>query len=136
MRLSVTGRGLKLLLMVALIGTVGWVIYQLQYRPVQLVGVNRLVLQGWDRNATHTNTVVITETTEISELIGVLRLETKDPCACLHLHTVRFEMPGEVATASICDHCFDLVRDGKVVSYTMPSRFWKRVDERTGPVVP
>lgn len=122
-----------LLLLVFLFGVVGLILYRLQYQTVQMGGVNRLVLQSWFSDASHTNTVIVAEPAEVADFLSVLRLKTKEPCACKHFYRVSFEMGSEIATASVCDHCFDLFRSNTVENYAMSPRLWKRINERLKP---
>jgi hypothetical protein len=124
---------LLLLLLLLLFGAGALMWCQLRYQTVQMVGVNRLVLQSWSSDASHTNTVIVTEAADIAGFLALLRLKTKEPCACIHLYKVRFEMAAETAVGSMCDHCFDLVRSNKVANYAMSPHLWKMISERVNP---
>jgi hypothetical protein len=133
-----SGAKLKLLplLLVLLVVGVSLAIHRLHYRPIQLVGVKRLVLQTWDDDKTLTNSVVVDDAAGIAEILSTLRLRKVDPCPCIHRLEVKFEMEDEMARASICDHCFDLVRSNRLVHYSMPPRFLELVNQRIQPVKP
>jgi hypothetical protein len=125
------------LTLLVLVGGVSLAIHRLHYRPLQLDGVKRLVLQTWDNDNTLTNSVVVDDAAGIAEILSTLRLREVDPCPCgIHRLELKFEMEGETARASICDHCFDLVRSNRLVHYSMPPRFLELVNQRIQPVKP
>jgi len=64
--------------------------------------------------------VTIKEPATINELVATIKLEKKNPCACLHLESAVFVKDTGEIKVSLCDHCFDF--DGK--THVMPAGFY------------
>jgi len=77
--------------------------------------------------------LVLTKRSDIADLTADLVLAPKKPCDCGHSRTIRFWRGKDVLSASICDHCFDVIDEESVVSrvrvthFKMPERFWEKL---------
>ncbi len=65
--------------------------------------------------------LVITDMGKIERLVGTIKLEKKEPCACEHLESAVFVTDAGEIKVSLCDHCFDF--GGK--TYRMPAEFYR-----------
>ena len=75
-------------------------------------------------------TITITNAAEIHRIVGAIRLEYKPSCWCLHQHEITFKTPTGQIQVSFCDHCFDVVAEGKpTLYYKMPPEFMPQVQK-------
>ena len=84
-------------------------------------------------NRTDPPAAVLTEKTDITNFSGDLVLEPKEPCQCAHLKMIRFRKGGNVLIASVCNHCFNIIDEDRVVSerrltrFHMPKGLWTKL---------
>lgn len=67
----------------------------------------------------------ITEPSEIAAILRTIRLISKEPCECVHVQEAVFIGGKETITVSLCDHCFNVERKGRVTLYAMPPAFYR-----------
>lgn len=74
--------------------------------------------------------LVVTNSAEVRRFISAIRLDKKEPCWCLHMHTATFQTPTKQIEVSFCPHCFDVVENGAVRDYKMPEPFLKELSKQ------
>ena len=84
--------------------------------------------------------VILEKPDEIRALLAAGTLVKKEPCPCLHGEKVTFHTKEAKLVASICEHCFDIWKDGEVHNYSMPPEFYplfqKHLDSPEAMVTP
>jgi hypothetical protein len=88
-------------------------------------GIKEVRLAHGDLGSPKARTVVIADKAKIDQLVGTIKLEKKNPCACDHIDWAVFvkeagKEKSEIKV-SLCDHCFDIGKE----TYVMPAEFYK-----------
>jgi hypothetical protein len=76
--------------------------------------------------------VVLEKPEQIRALLSCGTLVKEPPCRCAHLEMVTFHGKQGNVTASICEHCFDILNGNKVDCFSMPPGFYALFQEHMG----
>ncbi len=69
-----------------------------------------------------TDQVVVSDYSQVQEIMATLRVKPKGQCLCAHSAEVIFTINGSEHAANVCGHCFNL--SGEYKGYlTMPAEF-------------
>lgn len=98
-----------------------WVLFFSACAAEDFTGTKEVRLIQGDLGSPKAKTVVMTDKAKIEKLLGTIKLEKKEPCACDHInHAVFVKDKGQI-TVSLSDHCFDVGKN----TYVMPPAFYK-----------
>ena len=67
--------------------------------------------------------VIIKDNDEIERIIGTIELVPKSACKCKHPRKAFFLKQDEEIKVTICDHCFDVEKDGKWITHKALKEF-------------
>ena len=68
----------------------------------------------------------ITRPGAVRKITSLVVLEAKKACQCRHDQTIVFYRGQAFLSASVCDHCFDVLTKQGTQHYKMPRALWKR----------
>ena len=74
--------------------------------------------------------ITVSDPTEVQRIVGTIRLRSKKPCECSHIHEVTFQTPTGRIDVTFCDHCFGVLgtrqngRSPNGREYSMPREFY------------
>lgn len=71
------------------------------------------------------NRVIVDDPNKLTDVIGSIRLNAKEPCGCKHEQGANFyKSDGSLIKMTFCDHCFSL--GGREGEFEMPVGFYRR----------